>query len=471
MPENSQENLELGLAMVKAKSEAWGVYDNYYRGIHDLAFATDKFRTTFGRLFKAFADNLCPSVVDAVVDRLQVEGFGLDLKTGDQMPSGTDVSDEAWEIWKANRMDENAGQVHQEAVRQGNGYIMVWPSKRDEAKPTIFLNESRLIHIEYDEEDPGQMLWVSKAWKSERDGKVYLTLYYPDRIEKYVTRQKVEAWPDKFSAFIQRDVEGEPWPLPNPFQQIPWFHFRNNAPIGRDGDSELRDVKPIQDALNKSIADMLVAMEYVAMPQRYAVGLEIEMDEATGKPKETFRPGIDRFWAVADKDVKFGEFGQANLGQFLSVQSEFRFEVCRVVGMPLTHMLLLTNPPSGAALTVLEDRFVKKVLDRQTSFGNTWEDAMKFAIRVRRKQYEPENDFLMSCRWKDPNTITAKEQAEVQTLHKNLGVSEEYVLKAIGFSQAEIEEMQKQRSEAKEKELTMGAEILAKYETGGGVIP
>ena len=31
----------------------------------------------FGTLFKAFADNLCPAVVDAKADRLQIGGFSV----------------------------------------------------------------------------------------------------------------------------------------------------------------------------------------------------------------------------------------------------------------------------------------------------------------------------------------------------------------------------------------------------------
>lgn len=45
------------------------VYDDYYySGRHPLAFASDRFRKTFGGLFREFADNWCELVVDAVAD-------------------------------------------------------------------------------------------------------------------------------------------------------------------------------------------------------------------------------------------------------------------------------------------------------------------------------------------------------------------------------------------------------------------
>src|SRR5437868_11596394 len=51
--------------------------ERYYRGDHDLAFATEKFANTFGQLFREFAMNLCPAICDAVRDKLRVTGFGI----------------------------------------------------------------------------------------------------------------------------------------------------------------------------------------------------------------------------------------------------------------------------------------------------------------------------------------------------------------------------------------------------------
>src|SRR5688500_4182343 len=77
------------------------LYGDYYEGDHRLAFASEKFRVAFGTLFKEFADNWCPLVVDAVVERLQVVGFRFDPED----PSG-DM--EAWRIWQTNGLDADS---------------------------------------------------------------------------------------------------------------------------------------------------------------------------------------------------------------------------------------------------------------------------------------------------------------------------------------------------------------------------
>ena len=65
---------------------------DYYDGRHRLAFSSQKFRNAFGGLFSAFADNWMPLVVDAVEERLNVEGF----RYGDD----PDADKDAWAIWQ-----------------------------------------------------------------------------------------------------------------------------------------------------------------------------------------------------------------------------------------------------------------------------------------------------------------------------------------------------------------------------------
>ena len=52
--------------------------ERYYKGDHDLSFATEKFQNAFGSLFREFARTACPAIVDAVKDKLIVRGFSVD---------------------------------------------------------------------------------------------------------------------------------------------------------------------------------------------------------------------------------------------------------------------------------------------------------------------------------------------------------------------------------------------------------
>src|SRR5205085_5557231 len=139
--------------------------------------------------------------------------------------------------------------------------------------------------------------------------------FFPDRIEKYISRNPTEGWLPDAGDFVpagtraslparvnnERDERaGSPRSgesvtadvIPNPFGVVPVFHFANNADLGQPGRSELEAAIPVQDGLNKSVLDMLVAMEFSAYRQRWAAGIEIEYDEA-GKAIAPFKAGVD----------------------------------------------------------------------------------------------------------------------------------------------------------------------------------
>lgn len=436
--------LERALATLAARRPAYTRYAAYYDGQHPLAFATTKFRDAFGSLFATFADNLCPAVVDAVADRLLVEGLGVE--------DGPDtVATAAWALWQANRMDRRAGEVHLEALRTGDAYVLVWPNAA--GQPVLYPNAAAACQVQYDVEDPGVVLWGSKQWWAD-DGRARVNLYYPDRIEKWATPQPVKghAWPTRASAFEAWEVPGEPWPLPNPWGAVPLFHFGNNADLGQPGRSELQNVLPLQNALNKAVTDQLVAQEFVAFPQRWATGLEVDVDPTTGKPIPPFTPGVERIWAVASETAKFGEFAQARLTEFIATQDALRAEIARVSGTPLHYLLLQSGDfPSGEAMRTAEARFLAKVRDRQVAFGNTWEDVLSFALRVAGSAA----DATLSTLWRDPTPRNEKEQAEVATLKAGLGVSNTQLLRELGYSDPQIKQMQQERASV---DVTLDAE-------------
>lgn len=352
----------------------------YYDGRHRLQFATEKFRNVFGRLFTALADNLCPAVVDSVSDRLAVTG----VTAADQT-----VADAAWAIWQRNRMDARAAETHHEALLTGDGYALVWPNKTNEA--VIWPLPACQVAVKYDPNKPGVLQRAARVWQDDDDGRVHLDLYYPDRVERYVTRgvRKQLLGPNTsyrdFVPFVDGELENAQadGQEPNPWGKVPLFHFPNRR-YHAYGVSELRDVIPLQDALNKAVCDMLVAMEFSAFPQRWATGIDVGETDEEGKPvAPPFDYGVDRMFAVNDKDAKFGDFKPSDLTQYVEVQENLRSEIARVSGTPL-HYLFITRGdfPSGEAMKSAEARFTRKVTNRQTSFGNQWEDLLTLALQM-----------------------------------------------------------------------------------------
>lgn len=424
-------DIEKILADLRLTGERYAKPTRYYDGDHDLAFATQKFENAFGTLFREFALNLCPVICDAVRDKLRVTGFGVDSIAGEarDVSAGSRHSDTR-RIWHNNRMDTRAGEVHKEALKNGDAYIIVWPSARGEA--VFYPNRAANITVTYEEDSPGLICRAAKHWL-DADKHVRLNLFYPDRIEKYISRGKSEgAMPDaKDFALIGQA-------LPNPYGVVPVFHFANNADIGQLGRSELEAAIPVQDGLNKSVLDMLVAMEFAAYRQRWAAGIEVEYDK-DGKTVAPFKAGVEHLWIANDPSARFGDFEAAQLEQFLKVKDGFRVDIASVTGTPLHYLLQNTGGfPSGESLRKAETRFLAKVRDRQTSFGQVWADVMEFALRI-----EGRKTARLITEWEDPAPMSEREVLENILLKKQIGLPVKNALLEAGYGEADVKAMVK----------------------------
>ncbi len=436
-------NIEHAIENLRTNNRRYAKFERYYSGIHELSFATEKFVNAFGSQFREFAMNLCPAVCDAVKDKLKITGFavehpGRNASVNERANGADDTASYIARIWDANRMDLRSGEIHKEALKNGDAYAIVWPDANGRA--AIFPNSASNIAVSYDEEMPGRIESAAKFWRTA-DKRTRLNLYFADRIERYVTTKESEGLLPEASEFVHfvqsssfsmspthAEDHAEASTLNNPYGIVPVFHFANNADLGMPGRSELEDAIPIQDGLNKSVLDMLVAMEFSAYRQRWAAGIELEYD-GDGKAIAPFKAGIDHLWIAQDPNSRFGDFETAALDQFLKVKDSFRIDIASVTGTPLHYLMPhMRGQPSGETLKKSETRFIAKVRDRQESFGQVWADLMEFALMI-----EGHHDIHLKTRWEDPSPSSDRERLENILLKKQIGLSAEKALEEAGY--------------------------------------
>src|SRR5678815_4346103 len=180
-------DIEQAITNLRTNATRYAKPTRYYNGDHDLAFATEEFANTFGTLFREFALNLCPAVCDAISDKLKIEGFSVlseppVVTGGSEGAHPPDTSGGSDSIWHRNRMDARTGEVHKEALKNGDAYVIVWPEAN--GKAAIHPNRASSVTVEYDDELPGKIRWAAKFWRT-KDKHTRLNLFYPDRIERY----------------------------------------------------------------------------------------------------------------------------------------------------------------------------------------------------------------------------------------------------------------------------------------------
>lgn len=430
------------------------IYSNYYEGNHALAFATEKFRNTFGHVFREFAENLCAPVVDSLSDRLEVTGFRsseASLKVEEVAPTSSqiegmpsrpgrkkittvdEIGDACQEIWTKNKMDERSNEVHLESLKMGDAYVIVWPN--DDMEPEIWPNDAMQCRVEYDADNRRRVQRALKVWFDRDITRWRLNVYTPREIRKYQTRNTNASLPTTEGSWQQIDS------VNNPYGRVPVFHFPCKK-SRRYGISELKSVVPLQNALNKSVLDMMIAMEFASFKQRWAIGLDLEIDEETGEPKDPLAKnyGIDRLLAFPDAETKVGQFDATDLGQFLEVQEKFWASASRVSGTPLHYFYITSGDfPSGEAMKSAEARFIKKITDRQVAFGNVWEEVLKFCLQIEGRQVSPETSI--ETHWVNAAPRSESELADTAVKKQAVGVSRSQNLRELGYTDEEIERM------------------------------
>jgi hypothetical protein len=464
-----RDGLEWALVAVRERQAAYKLHRDYHEGRHRLAFASDRFRQHFGDLFADFRDNLCGSVVSALTDRLAVIGW--------QSPGDTAAGDAATALWDANRMGQRQLPTYVTAAVCGDAFELVWPTRAGEVR--FWPQEPTACAVQYDDDDdPTLIVRSCKVWAQGKRWRanVYLTggPTTAGRIDRWVTAERPEgdgSMPDKPDSWAPFEGDEAGPEVLNPWGVNPMFHYAYAAPAGEYGRSRLADVLPLQDALNKSVADLLVAMEFVAYPQRILIGVEREIDPETGLERSV-DGGTDRVWRISTPGGSATQFPAADLRQILEVSETFRLEVARVTGTPPHYLMLnksgLAQAPSGEALQVLDGRLVKAAEQCQEGWGDVRRAAMLLALRmaagagtIAPTSMRP--DELLEPVWDDASSRSERAELEAAEIKERVGYSQRQTLRELGKTDDELDAMEEER---KLETSAMGEAMLAQFDRG-----
>nr|PZM98728.1 MAG: hypothetical protein DIU77_07270 [Thermocrispum agreste] len=261
----------------------------YMKGDASSVYVPKGARQEYKWLIKRAKVNVLPLVVTVVAQALYVDGY---------RPAGSDSNAKAWEIWQANRMDARQHGLHRAALKYGTAYAVVMPGR---PVPVISPKSPRRMTAFY--RDPVEDEWpefaVEETVQYTLKGKVRAVRLY-DAQHRY----SLEA----------RDSDGGKLRLVRAEEHglgvCPVIRYLNGDDL--DGDDCVRgEVEPLiemQDQLNSTTFNLLMAQQYAAFRQRYVAGM-VPTDE-DGVPKAPFQAAVDRLWVAEDPDVKFGEFSQ-----------------------------------------------------------------------------------------------------------------------------------------------------------------
>lgn len=408
------------------------------------------------------------------------------------------------DLWEYNELGEEFPMLHRDIGKYGDMYMFVWPvvgeeesqgkkafdpnksakalssdpKVNDQADPVeelagttksivavdMILHDPLTTRAFYDTENPRRMKYVIRSWE-EGEGQhvvVRANLYYSDRIERWMHKGKVPKRKNAKQNWEPFTEDGTGAILPNPFDQIPFFHYRTDRTYGKP--DHINAYGP-QLAINKLITSHMATVDYQSFPQRYAL-TDPTADAAgmQGADSDPFAPEDDddpendnmsqleadpgSVWKLEGyKEV--GQFDAANPDAYIKPFDRYVKAMAQVTGIPF-HFFDRTGerPPSGENIRQVNETLNSKAETRQLSVGAVHRNAFTFALNLLGHEVE-----RVKVTWRPLEVASGLVEWQAINEQQLAGVPPEITLVEAGYLPEEVapwkEEWDRQAEEAK----------------------
>lgn len=422
--------------------------------------------------------NISTPILDAETDRLEVKNIAVTVEDNEALSD--ELSGLVWDRWQASRMDEGQQNVHFGACRDANSYIVdYWDDKSEQVRLAFnraYDGDSSGTEMLYQDDDPNQPICAVKIWTVQRPvvgnasvGRVQRkNVYYEDHVEKWINtnaegvfsaaawrplQQGDPDWEDGLLSGTFTDAYGNQYAAA--FQWwtdtgqeggeplgIPVFHFRHQGRGSAYGRSTLADVVPgVQDSINIASLSLLAA----TVLNGSKVTTATNFDPSSTSTLSVY-PGAILY---NTQDGTFGQLSETDLRQLIEVKDSLIKDAATLTSTPLSFFNLTGVVPAEGTQKQLEISLLAKTRRNQTSFGNSYEDAVRMLLKLEAVygsevtlSLEDIDALDISVEWEDANP---RNEAEVLDgairRHKELQTPREVAWSEAGYSPDEIEAM------------------------------
>jgi hypothetical protein len=343
------------------------LFRDYYGGAHRLKLTREMkamMQITDARLDR-YNDNYCEMVVDVMADRLALDTI---------RPAGSDDFDEAqaWAVTvlERNRIDALQIAVHEAVLRDGEAYVMVQYSEDGITLARELAWDGKAGILPVWDKRGEKLVCAVKVWTEVDTQRV--NIYYVDRVEKY----------DVLSDGNLRQIAIEETVRDGMTPGVPLIAFRNRG----GGRSELTNVIPLQDSLNRTLSSMVMSAELTAFSMLFAVGFEPPASITpgmvihagmleNGKPVKPETLEEAQAYSAMQSTYKLQRIEAGDLSQLIG-QAEFLIDQIATVSNTPIPSQMGGSTQSGEALKQRDARLLGKARRAQVQLGNAWEDVL-----------------------------------------------------------------------------------------------
>jgi hypothetical protein len=381
------------MAHLQAKLVARGrrltLLDLYLRGDPPLPREVDRStRQYFREFMRRSRTNFAELVVEAVRERMVVRGFRTAAAEDDMGDSA------AWDIWKANGLAVESGDVHELMLALGDAYGIA--GLDGDGNPIITGEDPRQVATASDPARPQNIVAGLKIFHDSINDMDLAYLYLPGRVmiagsqrkaRTEVSAQNVSFSPmgwDWLDPYLERVVDIEDDDLisvqslpPQAQDVVPVVRFANKRFRG-----EFEGHMDILERINHTILQRQVISSFQAFKQRAVIGDLPDTDPQTGQQinyDELFSSDPGAFWRLPTGT----DMWESGAGDLTAILSSIEADVQHLAAVTRTPMHYLTPgeaSQSAEGASLQREGLVFKTEDRIARATVGWARLMSMAF-------------------------------------------------------------------------------------------
>lgn len=349
----------------------------------------------FTRMAGLATTNLMGLAAEATAERMSIEG----IRIGDEPEGDRD----AWRIWKDSDFDAGSDEAIAAALICERSFVSVSPPTGDRG-PRLNYEDPANVVLAYSPE--GDRTAALKVFGDEWTGDTYATLYTPGFIVRMT--QRGDADPFGPSRWMARQMPtGAQAVTRNPLGEVPFFELQNR-PLGEIR-SELAPLVVPQRLLNQTMFNVQAIAEYGAFRQKWATGIEVPRDPATGQPIAPYEAHVAKLLVAEGPDAKFGDFNATDLKPHLELAREIAGHMARISRLPATYFMTEVSNVGAETLALIVGGLVSKCKRRVKGYEPGLEGAMRLAFK---SLGDPRADERIEMKWAEMETRSMAQAAD-----------------------------------------------------------
>lgn len=340
------------------------------------------------------------------VGRQDLKSFERTTKTSASQDAADVSSDTTLqEAWEYNDLGSQSVITHMDVRTYSRAFVSVGENAEDTENPLI-ISESPLGMGALIDPRKRQLSHVLKLY---RDGTSQLGTLYTQSATLDLSRSR-NGW-----GVVERSDHALGVVPIVMFVNQPWVRADESRRRFYPGRSEMADVIGKTDAIARMITNMQVAGETLALPHRWAAGINPkDFFDQNGKPLPVWDAYMTVLRATQNPDAKFGTFATADLDNFNKAVNNMLAWCAAELGLPTRYAgQQSVNPAAEGAIIADEIRLIKRVETMNRFDGDAWAWVMGLRERFRTGEWPARNSIR--ALWHNPATPTYSQRADAIT--------------------------------------------------------